>query len=115
MKWLAIALVIAGCASWEELRADDVRSGRASIEGKHIEVATRTQSVEVGSAKLANGHVIGRTLDGAQVDVSLDDVVRLRVMTKDEALTAFLWVVLAVVVVAGVIFVMLLSKITPSG
>jgi len=113
MRWLAIAFVIAGCAEWREISIDDVRSGRESIEGKPVEIATKTRTVELRSVTVAGNHLVGRTLYQAPVDIAVDDVVRLRIGTGSQIGYAVLWTVLAIVVVAALITLGLLSEGKP--
>ena len=113
-RWLTIALVITSCTRWEELRVEDVRSGRVSIEGRPVEADTKTQAVEFRSASVSSGRLVGHTLDGAAIEISLDEVIRLRVPTRVQAGEAVLWTVLILASVGAVIVLALLSEIKPS-
>ena len=110
MRFAAITLVIAGCAHWQEITVDDVRSGRVSFEHKWLEVDVPGRSIEMRSAQLVGDHVVGRARNGGHVDVPLADLIAARVRDDVGTRNALLGALVGFAIVGGLFFLYVHSQ-----
>ena len=103
MRFLAIALVIAGCARWQHISVDDVRSGRISLEKKWVEVHTPDRRIEMRSVTVAADHLVGHARNGAVVDVPFGDISALSYADDVETRNVLLGFLAAAIVVGGLL------------
>jgi hypothetical protein len=111
VRTVLFALAIVGCAHWQDVSLEEVRSGQASLDGKDVKVFTAERNLEIRVDRIEADAIYGRTLDGGSIAIRLVDVHALQVAAAPSHGTYALWTVLGVLVVGLLVAIVFLLRL----